>query len=166
MRISGCFGVSAILQWIGLEITTKNLDKLVDASLNVSSIFIGLLGALLGIVLSIRDAELVQHVMGSDYKSVLFGYIWEAISAGFCTIIFAAVLYVVMGESAPALWWWRIVLGLWSGMAIFMLLSAFLSVRELMTIISNAHLKVARPDSEEMQEDEAEALRNELSNEM
>lgn len=141
----------------------NNVDKIVDASINVASILIGLLGALLGILISIQNSSMVQYVFSTVHRHTIYRYIKQAIFAGICTIGFASSLYVFLGDKQPVNWLSQSILYIWLFSSFFLLLSAYRIIDILMYLLANKDVQLERPRGMELSQQEVEDLKKQNS---
>lgn len=151
--------LTAGLWWIGLNATTPNVDKIVDASINLASINIGLLGALLGILISVKDAKLIDFIFRSVHRDTVYRYIRQSIFSGFLTIGFGAASYIDMGTVSRSSPTWDVIFLLWLYFSLFLLISSYRIVDILMYLLSNKDISVDRPETDKMSPEEVEKLK-------
>ncbi len=73
------------------------LDKVIDAIINFTSILIGFVGVLIGILFSIRDEKVVERLFKSSAKEDLKKYFISAFFSGILLIIISIVMYLRAG---------------------------------------------------------------------
>ncbi|MDO8223950.1 hypothetical protein [Bacillus cabrialesii] len=56
--------------FIDFTYAVKNFDKVLDGAITFSSIVLGFLGALLGILISIKDSAIVSAIFESKEKNI------------------------------------------------------------------------------------------------
>lgn len=87
---------------------SDSFQHVLEAAVTFSSIVVGFLGALLAILMSIRDSEIVGFMYKHVDKAVLRGYFKSAILAGIATVVFSSALYILpsglMGDLASICW--------------------------------------------------------------
>lgn len=83
-----------IWKWGNGYIQSKNLNDALDAILTVSSLIIGFIGAILPVILSMKnDSKIVKYVFEKDKDKLFLKYIKQTILTGIVLIIFAVSLY-------------------------------------------------------------------------
>lgn len=152
-----------VFGFIGLSVKTNNLEKIIDGSINLASIITGLLGALLGILISVKDSPLVKYIFQKQHKTRIFSYIKQTIYSGFFTIGFAALLYVHVDKNACPTLISQILLFCWLACATFLLSSSYRIISILMEILANKDIPVERPPGNLMSPEEVERLKKERS---
>lgn len=145
---------------IGFSVKNKKLEKIIDGSINSASIITGLLFALLGILISIKNSPLVKYVF-QKYQTRVYLYIKQTIYSGFLTIIFANLLYVHVSDNPRLIS--HIIFFLWLGSAIFLLTSSYRIINILMIILANNDIPPERPPGNLMSPEEVEKLKKEVS---
>lgn len=148
---------------IGFNVSTPNVDKIIDASINLASIIIGLLGALLGILISVKDAKMIDFIFRSVHRDTIYRYIRQSIFAGFLTIGFASVSYIDVGKDARSSPIWSMAFFLWLFCATFLLISSYRIIDILMYLLANKDVSVDRPDSVQMNPDEVDELKRQTA---
>jgi len=79
----------------GFNYKVDNFEKVLDTSVTFSSIIIGFLAALLGILFTIRDSQIIEVIFESKEKGTLKYYFYESILVGFVVILLSASLYIL-----------------------------------------------------------------------
>jgi hypothetical protein len=152
--------VVPILILIGTNPTLENVDKIVDASINIASILIGFHGALLGVLISVQDRAVVKLIFESVKREEIFSFIRYAIFSGFFTLISAATLYVHIKTVTNASYYF---FNVWLFLAVNFLLSSYRIIDILMYLLSVRDIKIERPPSKIMEKDAAEDLKQQFS---
>lgn len=123
-----------------LEITDA-ISRLLDAVITFTSVSVGFVGVLLGILFSVRDAPLIATLLGGDEpKKLTYGYFREAIVSGFVVIVLSAVLHLLNPGNAIIVKWQlrlpptTIILAIWAGLAIY----AFFASYRIMVLMMKA----------------------------
>ncbi|WP_316568854.1 hypothetical protein [Neobacillus sp. YIM B06451] len=80
-----------------IDYRMPNFDKVLDGSITFSSIVVGFLGALLAILLSIKDSAIVQLIFNTKEKLTLKRYFHETFLIGFLVVIFSSIMHVLRG---------------------------------------------------------------------
>ncbi|UUZ84757.1 hypothetical protein LJK88_14635 [Paenibacillus sp. P26] len=148
--------VLMLLFIVGLRPTVENVDKMVDASINISSILIGFNGALLGIIISVQDKPLMKKIFGSVKKEEIFSFIRQAIISGFMTLISASTLYVFIKTiSTPSYYAFNI----WLFIFIYFLTSSYRVIDILMYLLSLKDIQIDPPQTEVLSREKEEELK-------
>jgi hypothetical protein len=152
---------TAILIFVLGANPNMNVEKVVDASINLSSILIGLLGALLGILISIRDTSVVNFLFSSENeKEKIFGFIKQAIFLGFLTIVTASFLYVNLKPVTQASYCF---FNIWLLVTVGFLFYSYRILDILMYVLQVKDYRLGQPEPVKMKEDEADDLKTQLS---
>lgn len=138
---------------------TPHVDKMIDASINLASIVLGLLGALLGILISIKDSSLIAYIFSSVHQHTIYRYVRHSIFGAFLTIAFAAVSYVFVGDSSRISTLSQIIFFLWLFFGLFLLTSSYRIIDILMYLLANKNVLPVRPEGTKLSDEEAEALK-------
>lgn len=80
-----------------VDYTIKNFEELLVSVITFGSIVTGFLGALLGILMSIRKSEIVVDIFNSREKGVLKYYFYETFTLGFTLIILTGSMQILIG---------------------------------------------------------------------
>lgn len=152
---------TAVLIFVVGANPTLKVEKVIDASINLSSILIGLLGALLGILISIRDTSIVNLLFSSqNERHKVYSFIKQAIFLGFLTIIAASFLYVNLEPVTQASYYF---FNFWLLISVSFLFYSYRILDILLYILSNKDVDLEVPEPLRMETDEAEALKVQLS---
>lgn len=81
-------------QWIHFDFKDAAYDKILDATINFTSIIIGFIGVLIGIIFSIRDSGIVNYLLSKNGDKKLKRYFLSAIAAGIALIVISTILYL------------------------------------------------------------------------
>ncbi|OTW89022.1 hypothetical protein GVV68_16980 [Bacillus cereus] len=151
--------VTYIAHIIGFNHKVSNFDKVLDGSITFSSIVVGFLAALLGILISIRDTEIVKEIFRQNEIGTLKYYFNEALILGFITVILSGILHVVRGNTFLSV---TIIFYVWSVGLFWFIASTYRIVHLLMNIFFKSHYNTRRPQPVEDDPDEQEAMRQGL----
>lgn len=160
--ISSCiFGlvVTFAAYLIGFNHKVSNFDKVLDGSITFSSIVVGFLAALLGILMSIRDTEIVKELFRQKEIGTLKFYFNEALLLGFTTVILSGVLHVIRQKEGlvvvTTFYVWCVILFWFIG-------STYRIVNILMNIFFRSHYRQSRPQASQGTVEERETIREGL----
>lgn len=152
--------VTSLAYLIGFNHKVSNFDKVLDGSITFSSIVVGFLAALLGILMSIRDTEIVKELFRQKEMGTLKFYFNEALLLGFATVILSGVLHVIRQKEGlvvgTTFYAWCVVLFWFIG-------STYRIVNILMNIFFKSHYRQGRPQASEGTAEEREATREGLT---
>lgn len=148
---------------IGFTHNVKNFDKVLDSSVIFSSIVVGFLAALLGILISIRNTDIVKALFQERSIKTLKYYFYEAILLGFIVVILSSTLYLLKGKETIIS---DIVFYIWSILVFWFVPSTFRIVDVLMSIFFNANDSNSRPKGNEVTPEEKKHIKKSLSKQM
>lgn len=106
---------------------STGFDKVLDATVVFSSIMVGFIGVLMGVLFSIRDTELIKLFFKSRAVNVLKKYFYESIVSSISLVTFSIILYLRNHMSIFEI----LIYGIWS----FLLMFTFLSFVRIIHII-------------------------------
>lgn len=160
--ISGIF--LTLFYYFGIDHQLKNFDKVLEGATNFSSIILGFLGALLGILLSIKDSEIVKTIFAEKGASWLKYYFSESFIVGLSVVIFSSVMQIFVEDKTI---YAKILFYIWFFCVVYFICSTYRVVNILMTVFFKANDSNAsvRPEGNRIEDEaEREAIRNRLSN--
>ncbi|WP_322396071.1 hypothetical protein, partial [Clostridium perfringens] len=99
------------LNELDFDHNVSRFEKIVDGSITFTSIVVGFLSALLGVIISIRDAEITKRIFDVREKSLIVYYFLATILLGFLVIVCSGTLYVFIGQTTQASFF---IMHLWS----------------------------------------------------
>lgn len=76
----------------------EKFDKVLDSVITFSSIILGFLGALLGILITIKDSNIMKKIYKENHKKTIKFYFSEAIIFGFLVVIVSTILHLFVGS--------------------------------------------------------------------
>lgn len=156
-------GIVFLTMRSGINYNFKNLDKVLEGTTNFSSILLGFLGALLGILLSIKDSDIVRYIFDQKGSSWLKFYFNESFIFGLIVVILSAVMQVFIDESSSFA---KVLFLSWIFSLTYFMYSTFRIVRFLMKIFFNSNAVNAndRPESNLVEDDQQRLeMRNSLT---
>lgn len=135
----------------GLCFTNSGFTDVLNASITFSSILVGFIGALLAILVSIRDSEIIGYIFSVIDKDIFHSYFREAIVSGVVTVISSALLFVAQGDLR--LWGGR----LWLGIVLFFMCASYRVINILLAIVFKDKEAIVRaPQGNGMTPEEAD----------
>ncbi|ALC81740.1 MULTISPECIES: hypothetical protein [Bacillus] len=153
-----------ILYMLGVDNNIKNLDKVLEGTVNFSAILLGFLGALLGILLSIKDSAIVKAIFNRKGSSILKYYFNESFAVGLLVVALSCVMQIFLDEKTICA---KILFYSWFFFVLFFVISTYRIVKLLMAVffIANEDDVSLRPESNRIGDEERrEQLRQDLSN--
>lgn len=145
---------------LGFDYKVKNFDKILDSSIVFGSIVIGFLAALLGILVTIRDTDIVREIVKRNQMNTLRYYYNETLLIGF-TIVFTASTLHVLRETENLIT--LIVFYIWNLAVFWFVPSTYRIVSILMSVFFNANNSLERPKSNKIDSKEREEIRKNLT---
>ncbi|MEC2197834.1 hypothetical protein V7174_13555 [Bacillus subtilis] len=152
-----------ILYKLGVDNKIKNLDKVLEGAVNFSAILLGFLGALLGILLSIKDSAIVKAIFNQQGASLLKYYFNESFASGLLVVVLSCVMQIFLGEETVCA---KVLFYTWFFFIMLFVISTYRIVKLLMAVffVANEDDASVRPDSNRINDEEREQLRQQLSN--
>ncbi|MBW7636524.1 hypothetical protein K1I48_24215 [Bacillus licheniformis] len=142
----------------------NNFDKVLEGATNFSSILLGFLGALLGILLSIKDSEIVKTIFSQKGTLWLKYYFYESFVTGLSVVILSSIMHIFIDDKTAIA---KILFYIWFFCVVFFIFSTYRIVNILMTVffkVNDSNASV-RPEGNRIEDEaEREAIRNRLSN--
>lgn len=83
--------------YFDIDYSINKYEKVLDSTITFSSIVIGFLAALLGILVSIKDSDIVKTIFDSVEKGTLKYFFYETFFLGFSVVISSGSMYVLTG---------------------------------------------------------------------
>ncbi|WP_260286746.1 hypothetical protein [Peribacillus aracenensis] len=126
--------------------TVENFDKVLDGTITFSSIVVGFLGALLGILVSIKDSAIVKSIFDSKEKHTLKRYFNETFIMGFLVVILSCAMHVLRVYPSITT---KVIFYIWLGLTCWFIPSTHRIVNILMSVFfkTNSKDKNERPES-------------------
>jgi H+/Cl- antiporter ClcA len=152
-----------ILYKLDFTFKVKNFDKVLDGAITFSSIVVGFLGALLGILVSIKDSNIVKAIFVTNEKYTIKYYFNETFIVGLLVVISSCVMHVLREYNTV---WTDIFFYSWIILFSWFLPSTYRIINVLMTVFfkSNNTSAETRPDSNRIDDDaRREEMRRNLS---
>lgn len=140
-----------LLNYIGFDKTAHNFEKVLDSAVTFSSIVVGFLAALLGILVSIRNTEIVGEIFAQKEHTTLKRYFNETFIIGFSVIMLSNVMYIHINELSKAAEGLFII---WITVSLWFIISTYRIVSILMSVFFKANSSNQRPESNVAEERE------------
>lgn len=134
--ILGTIG-AALAIWLVLicKLSQEAFDKVLESTITLSSILIGFIGALLGILFTVKNTETISLLFQSKEKIVLKRYFRYNVILGMFLVVFSLLLYVIEAVENLTETIQYIVYGLWGFLLLYTLSSTFRIINIMMHII-------------------------------
>lgn len=152
---------SGVLFWLNIDYKIPNFEKVLDNATIFSSIVVGFLGALLGILVSIKDTEIVTAIFETEEKSTLKSYFNETFLLGIVVVLCSSVMQVLRSqESITTL----IIFHIWALISFWFIPSTYRIVNILMSVFFKTNDSKGRPnDEDKLTEEENDKIKSFLS---
>ncbi|MDU0072628.1 hypothetical protein N1I81_17875 [Bacillus sp. FSL M8-0052] len=153
-----------ILYKLGVDNNIKNLDKVLEGTVNFSAILLGFLGALLGILLSIKDSAIVKAIFNQQGASLLKYYFNESFATGLLVVVLSCVMQIFLDEETVCA---KFLFLTWFFFVLFFVISTYRIVKLLMAVffVANEDDARDRPESNMINDGERrKEFRQQLSN--
>jgi len=148
-----------------VNIFLPGLQEIINSLITFTSIIIGILTALFGIIISLTDKEVMIKLQKNNDDKTIYKYSIETLLSNFLLLIFSIVLQSLT-RFDPALSYINHVLTIWLGIIGFVLTSSLRTIYFLLLISFNHNDKSSRPVSEyKLRNDERRKLREKYSEE-
>lgn len=157
-----CFGIICFImsifisKKIELNLNVEEYDKVLDSVINSTSIIIGFIGVLIGILFSIRNSELVDKLFKHKSRDKLKKYFVESFISGVILVTLSIIMYLreklVIGNfdlSNP-------LFDLWIGFIVYTLLCSYRIISVIIFIVF--HEENLTTKSEEMPQEKKSEL--------
>lgn len=122
------------------------LDKVVESIINFTSIIIGILTALFGVVVTLSDKDVMKKLQQNRGDKTIYKYSVETLLSNFVLLILSIVLQSLL-EFKPILFWTDCFLNLWISILMLALFSSIRTIYYLLLISFNQENKSKRPSS-------------------
>lgn len=147
------------LYYLDINFAFVGFEKVLDTVITFSSIVTGFLAALLGILVSIRDSDIVKEIFETKAKGELKYYFYESFSLGFVVVITSGLMYVLIHYDNEltnnAFYFWILIV-------IWFFLSTYRIVNILLSIFFNSNNSRNRPESNRPSENVRGKIRERL----
>ncbi|ATO38745.1 hypothetical protein GTID1_17100 [Geobacillus thermodenitrificans] len=127
----------------GFDYRVSNFDKVLDGAITFSSIVVGFLGALLGILVSIKNSDIVSTIFESKERFTLKYYFNEAFTIGFLVVFLSCTMHVLRAKSSVTT---DIIFYVWSIVTVAFVPSTYRIVSILMTVFFKSNIVISRPE--------------------
>lgn len=159
--------VCAIILWFLIYINkinflfNDNIDKLIDGIITMESIVIGLIGAIIPVILSMKnDSKFVKYVFENDKKNLFRKYMTITIGVGIISIALSLSMYVRDEFSCKCIF---IIYNSWLLSIVLFLLLTYRSLKYMIIIIFMPDMD-DNESTPKLSNEEKEELRRKYSN--
>jgi hypothetical protein len=121
-----------------------NYDKVLDGAITFSSIVVGFLGALLGILISIKDSAIVDKIFRSKERTTLRFFFYEPFVLGLLVVVSSAIMHVMRAYDDHSS---TVTYYVWLLVTVWFIPSTFRVVNTLMSIFFVSNITTQRPQS-------------------
>lgn len=140
-----------IAYFLGWSSNVSNFEKILDAVITFTSIIIGFLGALLGILFTVKDTEIVKELF-KKHRSAMKYFFNEALITGFLLILLSAVFYIYKDNTSEYV---KYMFCAWIGFVSLFVTSSYRVITSLMSLLFNSDKK---KEINDFSEDQKEAI--------
>lgn len=157
--------VAIIILWLSIKLNftydLKNFDKVLDGAITFSSIIVGFLGALLGILVSIKDSKIVQAIFETNERYTLKYFFNENFIIGLLVVIVSCIMQVLREYQTI---WSSIFFYSWIVLFSWFLPSTYRIVNILMSVFfkTNSASVDSRPEGNRVDDQRREEIRQNL----
>lgn len=125
-------------------IDDPSINDAANAVLTVASIIIGFIGAILPVILGMRnDSAFVKYVLSMDKENLFSKYVKEVLGLGLLLISFSTI--IMFKDSYPGTWLYKNIFYIWVFLVIAFLLATYRSVGSMLKLAFSADKKVVEP---------------------
>ncbi len=128
-------GILAVWGVLVYNISQEAFDKVLESTITLSSILIGFVGVLLGILFTVKDTEAISSLFKSKKKFVLKKYFKYNIIFGMLLVLLSLLLYIVEVMDDLSITVKYGVYGFWGFLLLYTLSSTFRIINIIMHII-------------------------------
>lgn len=133
---------------------SEDFDKVLNGVITFSSILVGFMGALLAILASIRNTEIVEYIYSHVEKSLFLKYFKFTIIPGLLVVVLSCVMFVIKNNFLGVLWTFT---------TIYFAFASYRIIDILLRIIfKDPNCTEYKPSGNELTEAEANAIRERL----
>lgn len=140
----------------------KNFSDVLESVVTFSSIIVGFLGALLGILITINNSKIIKEISGNNEMGTVRYFFNETLVLGFIVVLLSIAFQVLKDyEFAFVKYYFYI----WFVFTVTFIISSFRVIQLLMNVFFKAHKTNERPASnvEEINEYQREKIKQELT---
>lgn len=144
------FGTSCIylnFKYTVVTIGLPGLDNIIESIINYTSIIIGVLIALFGIVVTLTDKDIMLKLQKNNDDKTIFKYGVETLVSNFLLLVSSIVMQSLVAFSTP-LPHMKLVVSLWLGAIVFSLISSVRTVYFLLMISFHQNDNSTRPKTD------------------
>lgn len=132
---------------LGFTHTIENFDKMLDAVLTFSSIILGFLAALLGILITIRDTSIIKSLFSNGYKGAIKRAFIEPLTSGLAVVLLTTTFYLYLNVNTFTI---NIIFYTWLFVLCFFVLTSYRLISILIRILFKSDLeRVSEADENE-----------------
>ncbi|UTR05464.1 hypothetical protein MM326_15305 [Alkalihalobacillus sp. LMS6] len=144
---------------LGLNNEINQFDKILDASITFTSIAIGFIAALLGILITIKDSEIVKRIFEEDEHKSLKSWFYEAFIIGVLLLISTCINYVFLNDVNI---WSTLFFYMWLSAIVWFAYSLFRIINVLMDVFFKSNDTEMRPESNRYSDEERQEAKKRL----
>lgn len=127
--------VTIIVSASKINISSTSFERILDSTITLSSIIVGFVGVLLGLLFSIRNTEIVDLLFKKKSKNVLQSYFKSNILSGILLVLMSLILYLSDAITDISILAKHITHGIWGFLLIYTIASAYRIINIIMFIL-------------------------------
>jgi len=162
--LGGVAFISVIIVTLKINISISSFEKILDTTITLSSIIVGFVGVLLGLLFSIRNTEIVDLLFKRKSKYVLKSYFRNNILSGILLVLVSLALYFNEFIGRINIVVKYIVYGVWGFLLVYTIASAYRITDIIMFILfCDEENENSEPEPVIMDEERKRELKNRYS---
>lgn len=127
-------------------INNKNMDNAIEGVLTVSALIIGFVGAVLPVVLSMKnDSKFVKYIFERDKDKLFMKYMKITLVSGLLTIVISISLYFRAGFSGSKLY--NYIFFVWSFCVVLFMLSTYRCINHMLNLFFSSDNEISDNDN-------------------
>lgn len=142
--VSICISLGVLIAKINLH-DIKNLKEILSSVVNLSSILVGFLAAMISILIAIAGQRVMKRIKDNNASDLLKSYFFGSVSSGFIVVIYSTFLNIWVDLDNEASRWLLIS---WSLIVSFFILSSFRIIYIMMLILKAVLIEYDTKDDE------------------
>lgn len=129
-------------------------EKILDGSITFSSILVGFLAAMMGVLVSIKESEVMKRIFDVRSKGLLAFYLSETIFLGFIVVVSTCIMYLFIERTD-----YQTPFIVWQISLFWFVTSSIRIIIIMLFILFKSNVSEARPDGNNLTDVEREQSR-------
>lgn len=142
---------SFVVLRLNVSYNMDNFDKVLDSVITFSSIILGFLAALLGILITIRNSPIMREIHKEKQDGIIKYYFFESITCGFFVVITSTILHLAIEITNGLVQTLYII---WTFLVILFTLSSYRIITTLMRLLFKVDVGEERLPKQELNKPE------------